>query len=92
MTAEVLTAALELAAAGYSVLPIRDDHTKSPALSAWKPHQATPADEDRLRVWFTNTTHGLAVVQGFVSGGAELAELEGRAAHHLPALRQLAHD
>ncbi|MFF2621281.1 phage/plasmid primase, P4 family [Oerskovia jenensis] len=92
MTPDILAAALELAAAGYSILPIRDDHTKSPALPAWKPYQATAADEHQVRTWFTGTTHGLAVVQGFVSGGAELAELEGRAAHHLPALRQLAHD
>ncbi|KZM34527.1 phage/plasmid primase, P4 family [Oerskovia enterophila] len=92
MTADILTAALELTAAGYSVLPIRDDHTKGPALPAWKPYQAAAADQVQIRAWFTGTTHGLAVIQGFVSGGAELAELEGRAAHHLPALRQLAHN
>lgn len=87
----VLEAALELHAAGYSVLPIRPDGTKAPAIP-WKPFTQERATEDQVRAWFTGTDHGLAVIQGAISGNAELTELEGRAAHQLASLRDLAHD
>lgn len=92
MTADILTAALDLAAAGYSVLPIRADGSKAPAVTEWKSHTTTAADENRVRAWFTRPGYGLAVVQGAVSGHAELTELEGRAANRLGELAQLAAD
>jgi len=88
----ILHTALELASLGYSVIPIRDDGTKAPALTTWKTHTQTPADEAQIRTWFTHPGYDLGVVQGAVSGHAELTEVEGRAAHHLPTLRDLAHD
>lgn len=91
MTAETLAAALELHAAGYSVLPIRADGSKAPAVT-WKPYITQRADEAQVRAWFDRTDHGLAVVQGAISGRAELVELEGRAVDHLPDLAQLAKD
>lgn len=87
----ILNTALELAAAGYSVIPIRDDGTKSPA-GAWKQYTERPADPAQIRAWFTRPGYDLGVVQGNVSGRAELTELEAAAAHHLPDLKQLAHD
>ncbi|MBD5787127.1 bifunctional DNA primase/polymerase [Cellulosimicrobium terreum] len=91
MTADILDAALELHAAGYSVLPIRADGSKAPAVT-WKPFITERADEAQVRAWFDGTDHGLAVVQGAVSGNAELVELEGRAVDALPALAALAAD
>lgn len=91
MTAVVLAAALELHAAGYSVIPIRADGSKAPAVT-WKPYITERADEAQVRAWFEHGDHGIAVVQGAVSGRAELVELEGRAVDHLPDLAQLARD
>lgn len=91
MTLNILTAALELHAAGYCVLPIRADGSKAPAVQ-WKPYITQRADEAQVRVWFEHGDHGLAVVQGAVSGHAELVELEGRAVDALPALAALAKD
>ncbi|PTU56711.1 hypothetical protein DBB34_07945 [Sphaerisporangium cinnabarinum] len=91
MNTNVLAAALELHAAGYSVLPIRADGSKAPAVQ-WKPYITMRADEAQVRAWFDGTDHGLAVVQGAVSGRAELVELEGRAVDALPDLAALARD
>lgn len=91
MTNPILEAALDLAAHGYSVLPIRADGSKSPAVP-WKPYTEHAADEATIRAWFTDTNHGLGVVTGPVSRQLEMLEVEGRAAHHLPQLRQLAND
>jgi putative DNA primase/helicase len=88
-----LDAALDLLAHGYSVIPIRTDGTKAPALPTWKHHTQFRADEQQLHAWFGgDQPYDLGVVQGAVSGGAELTEIEGRAASRLPELRDLAHD
>lgn len=88
----LLDAALELAAAGYSVIPIKTDGSKVPAIP-WQAHTRRPADEATIRTWWTtNPDFDLGVVQGAVSGNAELTELEGRVATRLTELRDLAHD
>jgi len=86
---DLLSTALELADHGYSVIPIRADGSKSPAVT-WKQYTTEIADEAQVRTWFTGTDFGLGVVQGAVSGNAELAEIEGRAAHRIGELRALA--
>ncbi|MFD2792563.1 bifunctional DNA primase/polymerase [Promicromonospora vindobonensis] len=91
MTTTVLDTALELVTLGYSVLPIRADGSKAAAVT-WRPYITTAADETQVRTWFADPTTGLAVVQGAVSGGAELAEIEGRAAHRITELRALAEE
>ncbi len=91
MNTHILTTALELHAHGYSVLPIRTDGSKAPAISTWKQYTQHAADEHQLQAWFTDPAgYDLGIVQGGVSGHAELTEIEGRAAHHMPALRDLA--
>ncbi|GMA31583.1 bifunctional DNA primase/polymerase [Litorihabitans aurantiacus] len=87
----ILDTALELHDAGYSVLPIRADGTKSPAV-AWKPYTQQRATLAQVHAWFDQPGYDLAVVQGAVSGGAELTELEGRAVSELATLRALAVD
>ncbi|WAC67470.1 bifunctional DNA primase/polymerase [Agrococcus sp. SL85] len=96
MTAEtpanpILDAALDLLAHGYSIVPIRADASKAPALASWRHYTAQRATPDTVRAWFADGGHDLGVVQGAISGGAELTELEGRAAHRLPELRELAY-
>lgn len=63
-----------------------------PPPSPWKPCITERATEAQARTWFTDTTNGLAVVQGYVSGNAVLIELEGRAAASLHDLAARAHD
>jgi len=95
----ILTTALDLLGRGYSVIPIRNDGTKAPALPSWKPYTTERASIETVTTWFSpgsRSAHDgawdLGVVQGTISGGAELTELEGRAIVHLPDLKALAHD
>lgn len=70
-----LTTALELHAAGLSVVPVAADGTKRPRI-AWKEYSAAAADEAQLRAWFDNELEqGIGLVTGF--GDVELLEVEG---------------
>jgi putative DNA primase/helicase len=60
---------------GYSVIPVMLDGTKKPAQS-WAYNQKKAASEDELIHWFGNDEHGIGLVQGKVSGNAELLEFE----------------
>jgi len=88
----LLDAALIMQAAGLSVIPVKPDGTKAPAVD-WKNWQNRRPDENQLRTWFSNGTYdGLGVVCGATSGHVEMLELEGRASHLLPQLAQLLTD
>src|SRR5947208_15116642 len=65
-TYQVALAALE---AGMSVLPIRPDGTKQPALSGWKRYQQELPTEAFVEEWFRLPQRGLALVTGHISGG-----------------------
>lgn len=72
----LLDAALELQAAGLSVVPVAADGTKRP-LGAWKQYTVTPADEAQVRAWFDGATDtGVGVITGYAD--VELLEVEGR--------------
>jgi hypothetical protein len=87
---DLLQYAITLARDGYSVIPVKADGTKAPAV-LWKPYTHTPATEQQVREWFAPGRHtGIGIITGAVSGGAELTELEGRAAGHLDELHDLA--
>lgn len=81
----LLDAALDLAARGFSVVPVAADGSKRPAVD-WKAYQETPPDRDDLDGWFDTLVartayDGLGVITGAVSGQLEMLEVEGRAAH-----------
>jgi hypothetical protein len=79
VTSDNLTAALEWEAAGCSVIPIRVDGSKKPAIE-WKRYQSERATREQITRWWTsNPEYGIAVICGAVSGGLELCELEARA-------------
>jgi Bifunctional DNA primase/polymerase, N-terminal len=59
--------ARRLVAAGPSVIPIRRDGTKGPALDTWRPYQRVPPNAVMLASWFRHG-EGLAVIGGAVSG------------------------
>lgn len=74
-----LSAALEWAAAGVSVIPIRPDGSKKPAVE-WKRYQSERATPEQITRWWTqNPEYGIAVITGAISGGLEMTELEARA-------------
>lgn len=88
----ILTTALQAHTMGISVIPIHPAGpmgAKRPAV-AWKQYQHELASEQQIRHWFTGTNYGLAIITGRVSGNLEMIELEGRAAHEISHLKDLA--
>ena len=63
---QVALAALEV---GVSVLPIRPDGSKQPALPGWKPYQQEMPTQSVVEEWFRHSQRGLALVTGHISGG-----------------------
>jgi hypothetical protein len=62
---------------GLSVIPIRPDGSKAPALGSWKEYQRRLASEAELRQWFGGDAgYGIAVVCGRVSGGLAVLDFE----------------
>src|SRR2546421_1043261 len=63
---QVALAALE---ASVSVLPIRPDGSKQPALPGWKRYQQEMPTQSVVDEWFRHPQRGLAIVTGHISGG-----------------------
>ncbi|MBQ1443810.1 MAG: bifunctional DNA primase/polymerase [Renibacterium sp.] len=84
-----LDTALELHRHGYSTVPVTTDGTKRPK-GPWKHLQTARATEQEIREWFTTGNAGLGVITGKVSGNLEMLEIEGRAAHQITHLQDLA--
>ncbi len=65
---------------GLSVIPIKNDGSKSPSFSGWRKFTAVlPADEDLL-TWFDRPGfHGIGVVPGPASGNLAVLDFECRA-------------
>jgi hypothetical protein len=61
--------------AGYSVIPVKADGTKAPAVP-WKEYQHRQPDDNELTNWFARDDYGIGLVQGAVSGNAELLDIE----------------
>jgi putative DNA primase/helicase len=77
----VLESALSLWRAGLSVVPVRRDGSKAPALASWKEYQARRPTEAECRAWWDRPDPpGVGVVCGAVSGGLVVLDFETRAA------------
>jgi putative DNA primase/helicase len=89
----LLDAAHTWRTAGCSVIPVKTDGTKMPAI-AWKTYQAEPASGTVVTDWFgTGRYDGVGIICGAVSGHLEMFEVEGRAvAEILPAFRDAMRD
>ena len=74
----LLATALAWQQAGASVIPVKPDGTKRPAVP-WKRYQAVPATAAQVKAWWADETAGIGLICGAVSGGLEMLELEGRA-------------
>jgi hypothetical protein len=85
----LLDAALTLRGNGLSVVPIRTDGSKSPAVP-WKNYTAEIASEAVVTEWFANDTYdGVGIVCGTVSGNVELLEFEACATDLVPKFAAL---
>lgn len=63
---------------GVSVIPIQANSTKRPA-TTWAQYITAPASRDQVDHWWEHdSSYGLALVCGAVSGNLEMCEIEGR--------------
>lgn len=86
MTNPIHTRALELHHHGITVIPVKADTSKSPAISGWQKHHTT---ETHINQWFagpTPTFIAMGAVCGAASNGLEMLEIEGDQLHHLREL------
>lgn len=66
-----------LVASGLSIIPIRPDGSKAPAISSWKPYQEQKATSAELEQWYGNGfNNGVAVLCGEVSGSLEVMDFD----------------
>lgn len=61
--------------AGFSVLPIRCDGSKSPAVGAWSQYRLDAAPQHELERWHAEG-RGVALIGGAVSGGLEIIDID----------------
>ncbi len=71
----IYTAAKDYAASGLSVIPIKPDGSKAPALQTWKQYQSLCATDEELNQWFSNG-NGVAIVCGRISGKLEILDTD----------------
>jgi Bifunctional DNA primase/polymerase, N-terminal len=81
--------AYRLLGAGLSVIPVRADGRKRPAVS-WKPYQARLPTTEELAQWFRLRPMGLAVIGGEVSGNLEILDFDVHAL--IDPWAQMVHD
>ncbi len=63
--------------AGLSVLPVRTDGSKAPAIPSWKELQQRLPTDKELQDWFDrDNPPGIAIIGGNVSGGLEILDFE----------------
>jgi hypothetical protein len=71
----ILAIAQAYKSAGLSVIPLKLDGSKHPALPSWKPYQSRMASESELREWFSSPA-GIGIVCGSISGGLEVLDFD----------------
>jgi putative DNA primase/helicase len=67
--------AMRLHQAGYCVLPVILDGSKTPDLPRWKPYKKSRPTEDQVRQWFFNP-RGICVIGGHVSAYTEFFDFD----------------
>ncbi|MBA3801199.1 MAG: bifunctional DNA primase/polymerase [Geodermatophilaceae bacterium] len=78
----VSEAAHAFLAAGFSVLPVKQDGTKAPAVQKWKKLQTASAKAEQIEGWFSDGRRtGLGLVTGY--GSLECLEFESADAWRL---------
>ncbi|WDQ19013.1 bifunctional DNA primase/polymerase [Rhodopirellula sp. P2] len=69
------TIARDYIAAGVSVIPLRMDGSKAPAVQSWNEYRTRFATDDELRSFFANAA-GIGLVSGIQSGGMEVLDFD----------------
>ena len=67
--------AVALVRAGISVVPIKPDGSKAPAVT-WQEYQRRLPNDNELAMWFKGRVRGLAAIGGSVSGGLECIDFD----------------
>jgi hypothetical protein len=82
---KMLATAFLYVASGLSVIPIRPNGSKSPAIHSWKDYQSRRPTEAELRGWFDNDAgYGIAIIGGDVSGYLVILDFDHNAASVFP--------
>jgi hypothetical protein len=68
--------ALQAEAHGISVVPIRTDGTKQPALIGWREYQKRRASPMEIERWFASGEPGIGFITGSVSGNLEVLDFD----------------
>lgn len=77
MSTHMLSVAEQYIAAGFSILPVLADGTKSPALHSWKDLQSRQPTQDELSLWWTHpSTYGIGIIGGQVSRFLEIFDFD----------------
>jgi len=74
-------AALTFLANGFSLIPVRRDKKKSPALEVlpgrkWKQFQKEPATEEQVKEWFASGEYNIGIICGEVSGNLVVIDFD----------------
>jgi putative DNA primase/helicase len=75
-TTEAERAAVAYMRGGLSVLPIRADGSKAPALPSWAEYQRRLPTLEELAAWFGSGPRGVAILGGPVSQGLEVVDID----------------
>lgn len=70
-----LAAAESYLNAGFSIVPVRSDGSKAPAVE-WKGYQEESADRGKLKEWFVDSDLGVGIVGGKVSDGLTVLDFD----------------
>jgi len=76
VNASCLLPARRLYEAGFSLLPIKLDGSKEPALPSWDELRENRASIQQIERWFKNNIHGIGVVAGRASGNLVILDFE----------------
>lgn len=77
MAAMTLEVARRFEDVGFSIIPIRLDGSKAPAIDAWKEYQIRRAQEAEFRLWFARLQpFGIALIHGAISGNSEAVDVD----------------
>ena len=81
----VLRAGIEYVEAGVSVLPIAPASSnggKRPAINSWKEFEGRLATEQELHTWFSDSSRGIGIIGGTVSGNLEQLDFDCKGIIH----------
>lgn len=72
---------------GISVIPLRIDGSKAPAVRSWNEYRKRFATDAELRSWFSEAA-GIGIVCGVQSGGLEVLDFDERADENIVAWKE----